>query len=239
MNKFDRIVWRINGLLILGVGIVVGILALCGVYGIFKAKTSNHYRAEMVNVNEQTKKEEHLNLGAFVRIQGKSYFMSPLNSSQTYDFSYSTKTASAIRNYLFYNTQDGTSSWLLDNHNSLIIDSYGLAEEFDADKDNGYGGYNRDIKSTAGFIFVLAKADTNSDKIINEDDGKNIVFTSFDGKGMKVILDGVSRVLGIKQNSSESAIIFYVLKDKNKVIEFNYKTGNVIRNTEIDLAIKK
>ncbi len=82
MNKFDRVVQRVNGLLNLGVGIVVGILALCAIYGIFKVKTRNHYRADMVNVNEQTKKEERLNLGAFSRIKGKFYFMSPLNSSQ-------------------------------------------------------------------------------------------------------------------------------------------------------------
>ncbi len=236
MNKVDRVIWRINGLLIMGVGAVVGVLALYGVYSIFKEKTRNHYRTEIVNVNEQTKKEERLNLGAFTYVQGKSYFMSPLNSSQTYDFDYSSKTASAIRNYLFYNTQDGASSWLLDNHNSLIIDSYILAEEFDADKADEY---RRDIRSAAGFIFVLAKADTNNDKILNEDDNKSIVFTSFDGKGMKIILDGASRVLGIRQHSSESVIIFYILKDKNKVVEFNYKIGNVIRNAEIDLVIKK
>ncbi len=54
-----------------------------------------------------------------------------------------------------------------------------------------------------------------------------------------VILDGVSRVLGVRQHSSESVIIFYALKDKNKVVEFNYKTSDTIRNIEIDLAIKK
>ena len=225
MNKFDRIVWRINGLLILCVGVVGGLVLLYASYEIFQNKTRDRNVGDIVNVNKETQKKEHLFLGSFSRIEGRDLFLCPLLAEQEYDQSYYSKSATSVRNYLFFDQADTTGRWLLESNNWLIHRRHQIYEN--------YGDEKKEI--TQAFFYEIVKTDTNGDGILNSDDSKAIYISSFDGTDIHIVLGETTDILGINQIDEKKSIIFFSKDQTSRAVVVDNFTGKILKNTALPL----
>ena len=223
MNKFDKIVWRINGVLILCVGVVAGFALLFASYEFFKDKTRDRNVSNIINVNEETEKKEYLFLGSFSKIEGRNLFICPLRANQEYDRSYYSKAASSVRNYLYFSHFDSSSRWLLESNNWLINDKRAIYKNFNEDKKN----------ITNGFFYEIVKKDTNGDGVLNYDDRKSIYYSNFDGTNLVVVIAETTDILGINQIDDNKSVIFHRNEIKSQAAFVENSTGEIIEESDL------
>jgi len=226
LNKFDKIVWRINGVLILSVGVVAGFVLLFALYGIFKNKSGDRNVRNIINVNKETQKKEYLFLGTFSKVEGREFFICPLRANQKYDRSYYSKSASSVRNYLYFNQNDSSSRWLLESNNWLINDKYLIYKNFNKDRK----------KITNGFFYEIVKKDTNGDGILNYDDNKSIYHSNFDGTNLIVVLEETADILGINQIDDKKSVIFHKNDKKTQAVVVDNSTGDVVKKSDLPIG---
>jgi hypothetical protein len=225
MNKFDKIVWRINGVLILCVGVVAGIALLFALYEIFKDKSRDRNVSNIININEETEKKEYLFLGSFSKIKGRKLFICPLRANQEYERSYYSKSASSVRNYLYFSQYDSSSHWLLESNNWLIINKHSIYTNFSEDENI----------ITISFFYEIVKKDTNGDGILNHDDNKSIYHSQFNGTNLIVVLEETTDIQGINQIDDNKTIIFQRNDRKSQAVVVDNSTGNIIKKSDLPI----
>src|SRR5450759_4053254 len=99
MNRFDHILWRINGVLIL-IAAISGV-SLCGFVVVQMLPGSSHERknAAVVNVDQGTHEKEYLRLGSASNMKGASVVRMPLYSDTDYGSFSSRSSGGNTRNY--------------------------------------------------------------------------------------------------------------------------------------------
>ena len=156
------------------------VLAFAG-YGIIRDVTRERNTHNTVNVQDENDIKEKWQLGYMSNIQGSPYVMIPLNSEQSYAQSYSSKSSSSTRNYLFINSLNNEKHWLFGNNDYLIAETDLLSEkEYDSDK--------REIRA---IIYKIVKSDTHDDKSLTNDDLQTVGLSLPSGRGYKEILDKI------------------------------------------------
>ena len=226
MNKFDRIIWRINGILILLVGMAAGVVLFFVSYGMFKSKPVDKSAGNVINVNEETQKKEYLFLGSFSKIKGRGYFVCPLHANKKYERSYYSKSAPSVRNYLFFNPSDTSSHWLFESNNWRINDKLPIYKNIYTDK----------VKFTDSFFYEIIKKDTNSDGILNHDDNKAVYRSNFDGTHLMVVLEETDDILGIKQIDDNNTVIFHSKDGKSQAVVVDNSSGKIVKDSDLPIA---
>jgi hypothetical protein len=225
MNKFDTVIWRINGLLILGVGAAACLTLLFSFYSMYQGKKGDRNVGEIITVNEETQKKEYLFLGSFQEVDGQGFFICPLVASQEYNRLYYSKSASSIRNYLFFNPSDASSRWLLESNNWLVSDKHPVYKNFNDDKHNTINRY----------VYEIVKKDTNGDERLSHDDIKTIYFSKYDGTNLIVVIKETDDVLGIHQIDEQQTIIFHRKNGNTHAFVIDNYSGNVVKKTALPI----
>jgi hypothetical protein len=225
MNKFDKVVWRINGVLILLVGVVAGFVLFFASYEIFRDKSRGRNVSNIINVNEETQKKEYLFLGSFSKIEGRDFFICPLRADQKYERSYYSKNSSSVRNYLYFNQYDSSSRWLLELNSWLINDKQPIYRNFSDDKE----------KITDGFFYEIVKEDTNGDGILNHDDHKSIYHSNFDGTNLIVVIEETTDIIGIEQIDEHKSVVFHRSDKNNQATVVENSTGRIVKTSDLPL----
>jgi hypothetical protein len=210
-HRFFRVIWRINAVLILCVGLVgASGLILTTILGIY---SGTRHRSAFVNVDQSRDVTIKWSLGHFLAVEGTPYLMAPANSEQKYRPSYYSKETTGIRNYLFFNSTDLTSHLLLPHHKYLFSKTERLGKQ---DDNNGY-------KEVKGFLYVIVKGDTNHDSRLTGKDELCIALSDASGKNYREIIDKVDAFLGLRFKNSNRAFIFFKKGDRNLVSEVDIK----------------
>lgn len=201
MNKFDRILWRINGVLFLAL-LIFGLLPLAwslDELGVHRPLQENG--PTIVSGAQGTHEKEFLHLGAPTRIAGTSVLRTPLYSEAPSRGSSSFKGSgdrAYIRNYLFVDHSDLSSWWLFEAFDRAILKEHDLRAEVEG-KD----------KRVIGTVFEVATADTNGDHRITEEDHVAAFFSAADGKKPIEILSSSDRILSVDQVTNNQVLIVY------------------------------
>ena len=224
ISKFDKVIWRINGVVIL-IGCVTALLfAAYGGYHIIKDLTRTRNVHNIVNVNSETKKEEYLSLGHF-SITEENIFSAPLYSDESISRRSYSKSASSVRNYYYFNGDTAQDNWLLKNNNSLI-------SERDEYTDMNPNSTER---LTLGFVYTVIESDSNQDGVMSDSDLYSIYLSDIEGKGLKKITDKVEVIHGSEQISKNQYILFVLKNEKNCALYINLNTGSIEKSVYIDI----
>ena len=226
MNRFDRIIWRINGILILVVGLAAGCVLFFASYGMLKSKPVDKKAGNVVNVNEETQKEEYLFLGSFSKIKGRGIFICPLNADKKHERSYYSKSASSVSNYLFFNPEDTSSHWLLKSNNWRIIDRQPIYENIYTDKS----------KIVDSFFYEMVRKDTNNDGVLDQDDKKAVYRSDFNGNRLMIVLEETHDILGIKQIDDGNSVIFHLKDEKNEAVVVDNVSGKIVKRSALPIG---
>jgi hypothetical protein len=216
MNRFDRVIWRINGIIILSVGIVVGGISLFAAYKIYRETTRERHVVEVVNLNAETKKEEKLHLRYFDQVEGRPYLVGSLYSDQKYEFSSSSKSSSSLRNLLYINEDDKSSHWLLDSHDWLILNEHEMFDSLSDDEND---------RKIEGFVYEVVNKDSNQDEFLDDEDKILLLLADFKGENVKTIEEDIDDVLFIKQKDPKSFVAIITKDGKTAIKEIELKTG--------------
>lgn len=205
-DKYDKVIWRINGsiLLITCVGVLV-VSTVIG-YKLLKDIFGTRYVHDLVNVNESTKKQESLKLSYFQQLKGTDLILISLTSDQTYGTSYYSKSSShQIRNYLLFNSTSKSGQWIWDSNAMLVLNETKI-----------YNQTQREATQVAkGLIFEVIEKDFNGDGLLNHQDMKSVQYYDLTSGKMISIVSQMDQSIGIQQTSDDQVSIFYYRSGKS------------------------
>lgn len=221
-NRFFRILWRFNAVVISLVGIVSFVCLLFGGYQIFKDITRKSSSQNIVNIETSDEVKIDWHLGSSEKIKGHSVLKIPLFSGQKYSQSYYSKSVKSSRNYLFINTETDSKHWLF-SHNDYLVES---AEEL------GLGGCQSQ-KISLAIIYEVIKSDTNIDMRLTNSDLKTLAISKPDGTNYIELVTELDDVIDYDVVNDN---LVYVLYKKNDVVysaSINLSNFAVQNETEI------
>jgi hypothetical protein len=225
MNKFDRILWRINGTFFLAI-------LLFGIFSFVRELTFHAHtpvpETAIVNDVSASPEKEFLHFGLLSRITGTSLARIPLNSegsSRKSSFS-SGYSESCTRNFLLIDYSDLSSWWLFDGFQQAILKEHDLRAEPDG-KD----------KRIIGTIFEVATVDTNGDQRVSSNDRISVFFTGADGKKPIEIVSPSDRILSVDQVTNNEVLVTYQRGIAATAVLFSAQSDAKIK--EAPLAIKE
>lgn len=228
-GQFDKILWRLNGVLIL-------ILALGGVsltfYGLYRSFFETRKQAVDL-VDKRTNKIGYLRLGRLEKINGTDYTLIPLASEDKPEVKSGTKFKSSgyysdsnVRNFLLVNTKTRTNEWVWDKNDKLIVSDTVLCRSPCSDE-----------KSVAtGISFELVENDTNNNSSLDENDKKIIQFLHLKTGKLITVASGVDRVIGIQVTRDNEALFFFSVDGKSFYKSLDVISGEISSNNEILLT---
>ena len=225
--RFDKILWRINGLIFLGLAVMAAVVLGYFSYNIIREKLSQRHVGNIVNVNSETPKKESIHLGVFSHIGGREYFICPIFAEQSYNRSYYSKSASSIRNYLFYHTATSQSHWLLESNDWLISEIREIYENPVTERPGQVNAY----------VYQIIERDSNGDGLLNRDDRVSVYISDYKGQELKRVLPDAEEVFGVEQVNTNSIVIFYSKGDKSFAHTIDYRSGTILSHVDLPVPV--
>jgi hypothetical protein len=227
MNRFDRILWRINGVLFLA-------LLAAGLWGFLTTLTAfyrdrNIKPREAVTVVDQqgnrSGEKETLSLDDLKRVSGTPFVRMPLRKKRESDAvssfgSYKGRRPDTLINYLYLNTADLSSWWLFEGFDRAITDQQDLRTET--------GGNDRAVVAT---LFEVVVKDTNGDHLLTSADQEAVYFCGADGRRPIEIIPPSDGVLGVEQVSPGQFMIIYRREQSVTASLFSLANGAKLKET--------
>lgn len=229
MNKFDRILWRINGILFL-LALAFGIV-LCawGASSAFMGSPRERNDAAIVNEAQGTHEKEFLHLGNASRIKGTSLLRTPLYSDTSFRGYSSFKGGeNSVRNYLFVDHSDLSSWWLFDGFDRLVLEVHDLRA----------GGDSKD-KNIISSIFEVIPKDTDDDHRVTANDRVAAYFTGPDGKKPVEMVSSSDRILSVEQVTDGEALVVYQRGQTITAALFSSQNGTKIKESVVPIKENK
>ncbi|GAA0363096.1 hypothetical protein GCM10009092_29350 [Bowmanella denitrificans] len=221
-NKFFKLVWRFNGLVISVVGILaIGVL-LFAMYQILKDVTRERNTHNIVNIEDGDQVKETWRLGHITHLSGHKTLMIPLDSDQSFNREYFSKSSSSTRNYLFINTETDSSKWLFDHTNYLVEHADQLR----------IGDYSSK-KPVLAILYTLVKLDSNGDSHLTTSDLTTIAISKPNGSGYREVLTDIEQVIGSTLLSETELFIIYQLNGKSFSSTINLTNFELGRTKEL------
>jgi len=224
MKRFDRILWRINGVLLLFAVAAGIILLIWGLAQTFFYSANEHKDAAVVDINQGTHQREYLNLGNSTKMTGLSVVRMPLNSDTSYRSFSSESSGGRTRNFLFIDFSSMSSKWLFDGFQRLILNEHDL-----------YASLNNSGTNVVGSIYEVVASDTNGDGKVTEDDQVAAFWGTPDGKDVIEVVSSAKRILSVEQVTDTEVLIIYQQEKSTVALLLSTSTGKKIREGQLPM----
>ncbi|WP_333607229.1 hypothetical protein [Arsukibacterium sp.] len=198
-SKFFKWVWRFNGVVIALASALAVILMVYFSYKIYSDITRVRTTGNVVNIEQSTPVQQNWRLGHMSEVKGSTYVVIPLNSEQSYDRSYFSKSASSIRNYLFIDTQSEHKAWLFEHNKFLITSRVTISA----------GQYASSDKPVLAYLYEVVKSDTNRDGHLTNADLNTVALSKPDGSGYTEVLTDIDALLGNTLTQHNTILIIF------------------------------
>lgn len=220
-NKFFKLVWRFNGLVISVAGVLAVGIFLFVTYKLFQDVTRDRTTRNIVNIEENSEIKENWRLGQFSKSNEKT-LMIPLYSDQSFDRAYFSKSSNSTRNYLFINTETSQKQWLFNHTNYLIERSDKLKE----------GDYNSD-KPIIAILYQLIQLDSDQDDRLSASDLSTLAVTNPDGSGYKEFLKDVDKIVDHTLLNQTELFLIYQKSGESYSARLNLESFEITKTDEL------
>lgn len=228
VEKYDKLIWRANGTLLLFA--CMGAIVVCTVVGykLLRDVFGNRQVHDLVNVDQNTKKEEYLRLGYFQILKGTNLILIPLTSEQKYDVSYYSKSAySPARNYLVFNSSTKESYWIWKSNAFLVLEDTKIFNQIKEENS----------QQTKALVFEFVAADSNTDGVLDNTDLKSIQYFDLASQKPVPIVDQVDRSIGVQQTADDEVLFFYSRSGKSYFRSLSVSSLGLSAEREIGLPL--
>ena len=229
LDKTFSVISRINqALLLLGLLSIIGL----GIWGIVYVYLESHkpkYGEIVVKADKDTGTEKMvLTFSGFHKINGANTMMADISERKTDN--YKVYSSSRTVNIMFISTKENKVRMLYPHSNYLILSSNIITVT---------GKYGDDEHNPAlGVIYKYVKADTNDDKVIDEEDRHALGLANADGTGAVEILNNFDSLLSSEALDAETLSVIYQKGQKVISGRYSLKTFKLISSTTItDLLV--
>ena len=224
-TKIFRWIWRINGLLFLICGLTIVITISVALFptvrGYFTRKPIYH-ADNMVNVKENKLIDSEWTLGGFRQIGKSGFTMASVHAKQEYNIGLgSGKEASSDRNYLFLNTTDKSTRWLVPTNQYLFLSANDIKE-----------GESPDSK-VIGIQYRIVKDDTDRYGRLTQNDEVTFGLSDIDGSNFTEVIGGIDVFLSNEQPAEDSLLLIYRSDGRNLLSEIKISEKKVIQTKEL------
>lgn len=215
--------WRINGIVLLA----VGVLALFGlsvfVVGVTGLWPNSRPEQQLTKVGTTDVAAKHLSLGDFEEISGTDYLIARLAEFSEYGgFSSSGSSARSVaHNLLFFNASTKKAHWLLPEGEETIP-SFSILTDPPTPRYGSYGDRQTERVALGLLVEIQAQGAMGAAQA-----QRRLAIASADGRGVKTIAPSIDALLGYHQIGKESVLVFYVSKGAAKVLDYDLVTGGV------------
>ena len=222
-RRFFAIVWRTNALLILVTAVLACAVLAYGTWQIYRETTRTRQATGVMNVAEEQIDRSKVELGRFDAIAGTNVLRAPLQLQQVYGFSSGSKEATSVQNYLFYDSSDGTSRWLVPGRKGLFLSAHELPER----------EYAKAAKPVLVVVYELVEADTSGDGKLTASDAKTIALSDPVGSRFTRVLTGVEDINGTTLTSSGRVLVLYTASSALKAAEIEVESHRIVRDAPL------
>jgi hypothetical protein len=224
VNKFDRILWRINGLLFLAL-LAFGVVQLASV--LIATRVHHSLIAEdtaLFPSATRAAENEVFRLGWPSRIPGTSIVRMPLYGEVPSTGSSFKASGSHqwTRNYLFMDYSDLSSWWLFEGFKQRITKDHDMREEIETDK-----------KRVISTIFEVVRSNGSDDHSLSAEHPVAALFTGADGKKPIEIVSPSDRIISIDQVPNNQVLIVYQRGSVVTAALFSTQTGEQVKESTL------
>jgi hypothetical protein len=218
-RRFFSLLWRVNALVIFAVGIAgVLVLTMAAVMFIKNMTRERH----VANVMSLESEQVSASLGNFGAVEGAPLLRAPLHLNQEYEYGHTSKEASSIQNYLYFDPATHSFHWLLPGNRRLILDSTELpASNFP----------RRDDVPVEAIVYQLVDADTNGDQKLTNGDLKTIAVSDPSGRRFARVLSKVERLNGAHLIGKTKLVLLYTSDGALRAAEFDLSSDKIVRES--------
>lgn len=229
-RKLFALLWRINAIVILFVGLIAGVvLGLVG-YMLFKEATQTRHVDNVANTILGDVRESAAELGSFNPIPGSSVLRAPLIVRQTYSIGAGSKEAGSTRNYLYFDPTTRSAYWLRPTMDRVILSDTMLPDR----------EYHEKNASAVAYVYVSVEKDTNNDDRLTESDEKQIAISSPNGKSHRVVVPKADSLNEATLISPTRLLILYSKGAKLAAVEVDPSDfASSITEYEIPVTLKR
>lgn len=232
LTKFFTLVWRINGLIVFGLGVLGLVLAVLAILEIARFRIRERPQEQITRVADKDLAASNLRLGSFEEIPGTKHLYAELfapseyYSSKNYSSKNSGSGSGAAHNLLFFNTATKTAHWLLSD-NDHTIPSYSLIL---------YPPRSLSDKAVAlGVLLELRKSGQEGSPQQSTETGRLLIAAS-DGTALTTIASPVDALLGHHLVDRQSLLAFYVAAGAVRVADVDPTTRRTRSDSPLSTA---
>jgi hypothetical protein len=225
-RRFFAVVWRINAIVLLVVGILGAVALSAAVFFVVKDATRTRYADDVARVAVGDDVQSQATLGHFEALPRSAVLRAPLRVTQSYSIGSGSKEASSVRNYLFYDPASRQTRWLKSSMDSLIVQTWRVPEGDSYDKPDFW----------VASVYAIATSDTNRDGVLNESDQVQIASSLPDGTAFRLLVERADRLNEARLLSTDRVLVLYSLGSKLHAVEFNPRqSGSPAEQYEVKL----
>ena len=171
-------------------------------------------------------------LGRFERLKGSDYLMAPLYSGEkTGEYSFSDGSPDIVRNYMFVNSADKSSRWLIASGDYLILEQKKLPLIDERDR--------ADQPAAKWIYYELVNRDTDQDKFLTYKDRRIIAVSDATGASFVELITDIDSVLGLTMRDENTLVVIYSASSKNLISEINLSERKIAATSELaEIALK-
>jgi hypothetical protein len=215
-DRFFTWVWRINGLVLLALGIagLVGAMALAFNVALFWSR--DRPDQQVTQVAGADLNAENLRLADFRTIAGTQFLYAVLAPPSEYIGSGSSGGLGLARNLLFFDMNSKKAHWLFPNNDQIVksffflMDPPGSPYAYD-------DGEARKPEQVA--VAILLELEPLPKKPSAHDHARSLAIATAEGRDLTSIAQPISGLLGYHQLSKESTFVFYVSDGAARVLD--------------------
>lgn len=220
--------WRINGLLLLGLGVVGLVGAFVVLFNIARFSSRDRPDQQLTRVAGTDLSAKDLRLADFRAIAGTNFLYAELGSPSEYIGSGSSGGMGRARNLLFFDTASKKAHWLFPGNDqtlpsfSFLFDPPDQRYEYDERR----SGERRQL--ALAILVEIQQHAEGSEK--SDRRSRTLAVASADGRNLTTVAESVDGLLGFHQTGKDSVLVFYVLDGAAKVIDVDPLTRTVRSN---------
>jgi hypothetical protein len=222
-DRFFTWVWRVNGLVLLALGVVglAGTIALIFNVGLFWSRDRPEQQLTQVAGADLGAKD--LRLADFRPIAGTQFLYAALAPPSEYIGSGSSGGFGLAHNLLFFDMNSKKTHWLLPD-NDQVIQSFSFFMDPPAASYTFDGEARKRDQVAIAILLELQRPRETTDAT---GESRSLAIASAEGRALTSIAQSIGGLLGYHQSSTESAFVFYVSDGAARVLDVNPTTRKV------------
>lgn len=222
-NRFFKLVWRVNALVICIVALLAGLLSLYGLYSVLKDQTRDRQVSDLLIVNPEQPVQEEVILGFPRAIAGTSGVRIPLYREQKTEVRYYSKSSNDnIVNELFVDSITGQGTWLFKGTGRIVLNSADIMQKL-----------KTDAPLVTAILYTLVDKDSDANGRLTSGDQISVGFSNPQGTSYTPLLDQIEKLFALEQVSDDRLLLLYVKNGESRMATYSLPGFSIVNDKAV------